>query len=124
MAEIDQIVEENFALMISNEPGGMVSLGWSESMGGNAGCEDGVSCWAANFYYDALSGKILYFGNCQDVPDGIKRNNSGAFFRIKGFPISGEIIGVHGVPEEHKFARNILYASVTRFNQKSDPQRS
>ena len=53
-----------------------------ESFGGNAGSYKGVSCAGANFYYDKMTGEIMYFGNMQNVPEGIRNSFIHGTFRI------------------------------------------
>ena len=72
----EQIISENLAKLLSQERGGMqYSLG-RESMGGNAGTyqENGrkFSCAGANFSYGP-DGRIIIFGNIQDLTDEQKK---------------------------------------------------
>ncbi len=71
---IDEIVRQNIGLMESDKEGGMRLLFRRESIGGNAGVFEGKSCYCANFYYGAQTGKIRYFGNIQEVPTQIVQN--------------------------------------------------
>ncbi len=58
-----EIVEKNLERMTADREGGMPRLIRFESMGGNAGAWNGLSCVAANFVYDDITGKIFYFTN-------------------------------------------------------------
>ena len=74
-----EIVKNNVLKMTNLDHGGMLNLILSESCGGNAGHSGDYPCVAANFYYDE-SGKIISFGNFQDVhPDIIRDNYEGRF---------------------------------------------
>ncbi len=79
---MNQIIAKNLELMISNNPGGMKDLLGQESLGGNAGCEGNRPCAATHFYYDQNTGEIIQFGNCQDVPEEIKKKYMEGIFRL------------------------------------------
>ena len=83
---MNKIVQKNLELMIGREEGQMMDLLTKESFGGNAGChkteKKAYTCGAANFYYNSINGQIVYFGNCQDVPEVILRNYSEGIMRV------------------------------------------
>ncbi len=75
-------VKKNLEMMIGAERGQMQSLMSKESMGGNAGTEDGKPCLGANFFYDTQTGEIKYFENIQNVPWWIANKYTEGTFRI------------------------------------------
>ena len=86
----DPIVIGNLEMMLPSG-GPMFDLAGRESMGGPLGWVNGVSCATTNFYYDT-EGKILEFGNPQDVSEGVREVCSSARFQIeygahKGVPL-------------------------------------
>ena len=123
MATYKQIIERNVDLMNSSEAGGMRFLLFGESIGGNAGCLGKLSCACANFYYDAQSGLIAYFGNYQEVPEEIRKANARGRYvlalvsekeldnndrRIVAWDASGA--------ENNYFARLMIRMSAEKFN--------
>lgn len=79
---MNSTVSKNLEMMAGSERGQMQSLISKESMGGNAGTEDGRPCLGANFFYDLQTGEIKYFENIQNVPWGIVNKYSAGTFRI------------------------------------------
>ena len=51
-------------------------------MGGKAGHWNGHPCVATNFYFNPNDGRIMFFGNFQEVPDSIKERFAPGCFRI------------------------------------------
>lgn len=60
---MENIAEQNLALMLNNKRGGMNQLLMKESVGGNADEYDELPCAATNFYYDKDTGAIQIFTN-------------------------------------------------------------
>ncbi len=92
-----------------------------ESWGGNAGTVvlDGreYSCAAARGYADPASGKILTFGNPQDVPEDSRGGSAEFLFRVA----AGLLLGTHivecsaGEPFTAN-AREMLHESMRQWN--------
>ena len=72
----DEVIAWNLQMMKT----GMVKHLSSESIGGNAATitieGKRYSCAAANMYVDKTTGKILIFGNIQDIDESIKDNSA------------------------------------------------
>ena len=82
MEKLENIIKENLKLMRSQEKGGMKYLLMEESIGGNAGHNRA----ALNFYFCQKTGKIVYFGNIQNVPKEIKNKYPNGAFVVEIFP--------------------------------------
>jgi hypothetical protein len=97
-----------------------------ESWGGNAGhvVVDGrqYSCAVARGYADPQSGKILIFGNPQDVPENLRHDSAEFLFRAA----AGLMLGTHlvecsaGEPFTAA-ARAVLEESMRRWNAGAAP---
>ena len=64
------------------EQGGMHKVISLESIGGNAGFWNKHPCAGANFQYECKTGKIIIFGNIQDIPDKIRKTSEMGTFSI------------------------------------------
>ena len=118
--EMTEIVEKNLERMTGHGEGYMRPLVLNESMGGNAGNWQDIPCAAANFYYVLETGEIVYFGNCQRVPDEIKEKLPQGVFRIAvDTKKTGKlrIIGT-GLDRITLAAEKTLEASVEEFNKR------
>ena len=112
------IVDKNIRLMEKPEEGGMMFRLKNESWGGWAG--DIV----VNFHYNRNTGKIIYFGNFQDVPRRIRddpENVEGQFhFSFKKYPGEGfpkyKIARIKYSEDDTKDARINLSLSAGTFN--------
>lgn len=105
--------------MNSSEKGGMFDLILNESMGGNAGSWNGHSCVATNFLYNPYSGKIVYFGNKQDIPDEIRDVNfpKGVYrLAVRDISPTYRVISIHA-EGARKETGEILVESARRFNE-------
>ena len=60
---MNPIVEKNLEKMTVSKRGSMIFQLMKESIGGNAGTWEGLSCRATNFVYDNQTGKIFVFTN-------------------------------------------------------------
>lgn len=130
---IDETVYSNLEVMLSEREGGMADLFQKESFGGNAGSYKGFSCVALNFYFDNM-GRMLYFGNIQNVPQRIIQSGFLAtlkiamdfttgdtkivdvlFYDAHPFILSNgkETIQAGGVPNE---ARDVLNRTLSEYN--------
>lgn len=111
-----ELVNYNVAQMASREEGGMIDLFFKESIGGNAGDYNGVSCACTNFHYDRNSGKICERGFTNlPVPEELQRTHlQGKFIVPARDPLQiCEII----VPGASRFARVILSWSMKEWNE-------
>ncbi len=104
----------------------------NESLGGNAGEVEiegkPYSCAAANGYADVVTGKIVAFGNFQDVPEIIRSRNQAFVFRValdlevvEGKPSGRGFFKIVGFYEKEFFsqnARGILEESIKLWNEK------
>ncbi len=79
---VQKIVAENLHKMRGQEGGEMMALIVNESIGGNAGHLGLYPCIAANFFFDEKTGKIVYFGNIQHVPEHIRQQYPEGTFRL------------------------------------------
>ncbi|MBW2993742.1 hypothetical protein KY317_04170 [Candidatus Woesearchaeota archaeon] len=79
---MNKIVEKNLEKMTVRGKGNMIDLLFGESYGGNAGTWQDYSCAGANFFYNPVTGEIMYFENIQHVPKDIVRNYSEHIFRL------------------------------------------
>jgi len=116
-----EIVERNLEKMKGGETGCMRPLILDESIGGNAGNWQEHSCAAANFYYDAKTGEIICFGNCQKVPGEIREKFLQGTFRIAvDMRKTGRyrIIDAGMGSQVQDTARETLEASIEEFNRR------
>ncbi len=118
---MDELIRHNLELMKSNEEGGLQYLLGKESLGGNAGCFEGQPCQGANFFYDAADGKIIYFGNWQNVPPEIRTKNQSGTFKVV-WPL-GTIVNYYLNQEHHDplpnttpLARTNLEGTILQYN--------
>ncbi len=79
---MNEIIKKNLEKMVGENETDMDAILMRESMGGNAGRWHGFSCQAANFYFLKWNGKIICFGNIQDVPAEIRKDNPQGTFRL------------------------------------------
>jgi hypothetical protein len=124
--EFDTIVEQNYGLMNSGEPGGMHSL--EESMGGTGGRTDtGSSVASYWFEFDPRDGKINRFslkeGRLGDdrvrgvyfikfkLLDGLKTE----MFDVRSD--KGALIPIENDPDISEYAVRVLHASRERYNE-------
>jgi hypothetical protein len=130
---VDRAVTHDAAVLhnLSQMNGSMIRLLRNESLGGNAGRVNlggrYYSCAAAHGYADPQSGRIMAFGNVQDIPLEIREENAEfimkaafgglRFFRIVEFLASGGGAGPKLSPD----ARDVLEESAQRWNEA--PQR-
>ncbi|MBU1136063.1 MAG: hypothetical protein ABIG37_02200 [Nanoarchaeota archaeon] len=121
---INGIIYKNLERMESPEKGGMDELLLTESIGGNAGTFNGMSCAGANFCYDPFSGEIVYFANFQNIPLSImekvkSKELKEGFFRaaLDTCEFNFRIIEIFAEPETETAKRN-LEASVLEYNQR------
>lgn len=97
--KLDPVVKENLMAMLGVQDGGMRALLMQESFGGYAGFYKGRSATGANFYCDE-NGKIILFGNLQNVPPEIRNRYKKATFRVTS---EYRIVGIYGeLPEQAK----------------------
>ncbi len=92
-----------------------------ESWGGNAGhvVVDGrqYSCAVARGYADPASGKILIFGNPQDVPEGSRQGSAEFLFRAAaGMMLDTHIVECSAGEPFTVAAREVLEESMRRWN--------
>lgn len=115
------IIEKNLALMEKRGEGGLYHLLLSESLGGNAGCHNGLSCAAANFFFDGETGEIKYFGNVQNVPDDIVEKYVSGCFRVALDLKSGsyEIVETCYDRRPSPSAKRTIDLSVAEFNRRN-----
>ena len=78
----NEVVSHNLDLMLKKGEGGLPDLISTESMGGNAGHWNGHPCVGANFYFNSMDGRIMFFGNIQEVPNSIKEQFAPGCFHI------------------------------------------
>ena len=125
------IIQRNLALLNGSDEGSLkyARIKSRESIGGNAGIYEGNPCFGANFFYDGDNGEIKYFGNCQEVPEEIRRNHSGAL-RIAWMPRNIRIVelvidtevdktnwALRGLKAPSPEARRTLEETVDEFNK-------
>ena len=117
------ILSHNLAEMHSS----MMRLLSVESVGGNAGTIDlggrKFSCAAARGYADAESGKIVAFGNPQDIPEDIRNSYPEFVFRIavafeRGNPFS-RIVECSADNSFTSSGKKMLQKSMERWNSMS-----
>lgn len=78
---LEAIVQKNLVIMHGNGNGHMEST--CESLGGNGGIlPDKRPCAVYNFYFDAKTGEIVYFGNVPNVPKLIIDSFTEGAFRV------------------------------------------
>jgi hypothetical protein len=121
-AVTDDAVIHNLSQM--NRP--MIRLLRTESLGGNAGCVNlggrYYSCAAAHGYADPRSGRIVAFGNVQDVPPETREGNAeftlkAAFGGLRFFRIVQLFANdAGGLTPLSPDAREVLEESVRRWN--------
>ena len=80
--EMNPTVRKNLERMTGKREGDMFPAIIGESIGGNAGRYNNQPCMGANYYFDANTGEIKYFGNWQNVPEQIRENFQKGTFRI------------------------------------------
>ena len=102
----------------------MMRLLMEESVGGNAGTivmgGKPFSCAAARGFADAQSGKIIAFGNYQDVPQNIRSAHPEFVFRIVvGFGHGSRIIACSSGDSFSSKAKAMLEKSIERWNSMS-----
>lgn len=115
-----KIVERNLERMTKWGGGYMRPLILDESMGGNAGKWQDYSCAAANFYYDAKTGEIICFGNCQKISREIQEKFLQGTFRIAvDMRKTGKyrIVDAGLGSQVQDTARETLEASIEEFNK-------
>lgn len=76
------LIESNLGKMRGNSRSEMVPLLMEESIGGNAGHCGTYPCIAANFFFQPMTGEIVYFGNWQHVPEKIRERTAEGTFRL------------------------------------------
>ena len=117
------ILSHNLAEMHSS----MMRLLSVESVGGNAGTIDlggrKFSCAAARGYAEAASGKIIAFGNPQDIPENIRNSYPEFVFRIavdfeRGNPFS-RIVECSADNSFTAKGKKMLQESMERWNSMS-----
>ncbi len=102
----------------------MMRLLIEESIGGNAGSAvvNGRKylCAAANGYADKETGRIITFGNIQDLPEEITANNEKFTFRVAlggaRDPKFMHIVDFYGGDNFSDTGRDILEKTIERFN--------
>jgi hypothetical protein len=114
---------------LSQMNGSMMRLLRNESLGGNAGRVNlggrYYSCAAAHGYADPLSGRIVAFGNVQDIPLQKREGNAefimkAAFGGLRFFRIVQFLANGGGAsPELSPGARDVLEESVQQWNDTS-----
>lgn len=104
----------------------MLVLLSSESIGGNAGHEEvegrRLPCAAANGYADPQTGKIVSFGNFQDIPKDILKGNQEFTLRValdirKGH---SRIINFFGAEKFSKKGRKNIETAIERYNSRNN----
>lgn len=123
MAPERTVVEKNLDRMRSTKEGGMEFTLLRESIGGNAGCYEGIPCGGANFRYDKNTGLILYFGNIQDLPREILPISVEGTFRVPvdliiNSPVGVSAVYLDGNPSED--AEKAIRETVIKYNLESD----
>ncbi len=131
------IIKSNLELMVSRNGGGMPSVLRNESMGNAGFSSDGHPCRGVNFYFDQSTGKIVYFGNCQNVPLEVKaapQNAEGTFKVVmdQSRQCRSEIVGAYYRPAGicarleylastrniSDFARYVLLKTIEAYNRR------
>lgn len=116
----EAILSQNLVQMRSS----MVHLLMDESVGGNAGTivmgGKPFSCAAARGFADAHSGKIIAFGNYQDVPENIRSVYPEFVFRIAiGFGHGSPLLRIIECSSGGSFstkAKAMLEKTIERWN--------
>lgn len=114
---LNEIVQENLILMISNEEGGMRYTMGFESIGGNAGTNNENSCMAINFRYQPLNGKIEIFGNIQDLQREMILLPEGTF-RIETIKRKGDKILKYRIGKGTSIARKNMKTTIREYNRR------
>jgi len=118
MENLEELVKHNLELMRSNEDGGMAKCLLGESIGGNAGSYNGNPCAGANFFCDLNSGKIMIFGNPQDVDEEIRDKYSQGILRIM-VDLKGRRCSIidHYTAPLSEMTRKVLVESIRAYNE-------
>ena len=105
--------------MIGLDEGNMLPLLSSESIGGNAGSYEKFPCIAANFYYEQNNGKIIYFGNFQNVPINIRSKYPEATFRLAFNPdnCKNRIIDLFDFESITNIAKKNMEQTISIYNE-------
>jgi hypothetical protein len=118
----ETLVYENVRMM-NNE---MLEVLAAESLGGNAGdmetSENHVYiCATANGYVDT-EGKIIVFGNFQNIPKEISESNKGFSFNVAFKPdmTIHKIVDVEDKDRMGEHAHDVLNRSVELFNKEHE----
>ena len=120
----ETVVTEHNSQMLNHD---MLRLLEAESIGGNAGSIeiDGkkYSCAAANGFANPDTGEIIMFGNIQDIPRDIVKNNIGFTLRVamdwqKGgfFKIVHFFVSSHDKKEFSTEGKLVIESAINKWN--------
>lgn len=119
MAESKQIIGSNLRRMLGQKEGDMKYLFLHESVGGSARTYNGLPCTALNFYFNN-DGRMIYFGNFQDVPERIRDKFPEASLKmavdLRSTNFDAKIVELLYFTEIPSHAKKVLEETISQYN--------